>query len=105
MPMGNVGEAPRTRSGRRDGLSFWADRKALDGSNPTSFQTPFRTIKYAVACLNNSAATGDATHTVSAVINGTAVDVYAWMPTSGTDPTLVASTGTENVTVFVVGVY
>ena len=69
---------------------------ALDGSNPTSVAHGLATCVAAFACLAGTAAPGDGTHVLSVAINGANLDVYGWMPTSGTDPTLVASTGTEN---------
>ena len=77
---------------------------ALDGSNPTSVAHGLTTAVAAFACLAASAAPGDATSVVSALINGANIDIYAWMPTSGTDPTLVASTNTENVYWIAIGV-
>lgn len=68
----------------------------LDGTNPTPVVTGLSTVVSIIAGINGTAAPGDATHVLSATTgaSGTA-NVYAWMPTSGTDPTLVASTNTE----------
>lgn len=71
---------------------------ALDGSNPTPVATGLGTVIAFVATLKGTAAPGDSTSVLSANIAGAAgnVDVYAWKNTGGTDPTLVASTGTES---------
>jgi hypothetical protein len=76
---------------------------ALDGSNPTSVAHGLTTCEAAFAQLVGSAAPGDSTMLLTAVINGANIDVYAWKHTDGTDPTLVASTGTETFNWFAVG--
>lgn len=68
---------------------------ALDGSNPTSWATGLTTIIAGGATLKGSAAPGVGTSILTAVINGTSLDVYAWKVTSSIDNTLIASTGTE----------
>ncbi|MGD9879019.1 MAG: hypothetical protein AB7E70_21020 [Hyphomicrobiaceae bacterium] len=68
----------------------------LDGTNPTAVVTGLSSVVSIVAGLNGTAAPADATHVFSAVVGtGGTAHVYGWMPTSGTDPTLVASTNTE----------
>lgn len=70
---------------------------ALDGSNPTTVATGLASVIAFVAQLKGTAAPGDNTSVLTANIgSGGDVDVYAWKNTSGTDPTLVASTGTES---------
>lgn len=69
---------------------------ALDGSNPTTIATGLATVVSFVATLKGTTAPGDNTSVLTVNINGTDVDVYAWKNTGGTDPTLVASTGTES---------
>lgn len=76
---------------------------ALDGSNPTSVAHGLTTCIAAFACLAGTSAPGDATHVLSVAINGANLDVYGWKPTSGTDPTLVASDGTETFHWFAIG--
>lgn len=76
---------------------------ALDGSGATSVAHGLTTAVAAVVSLAASAAPGDATHVVSCLINGANIDIYPWKPTSGSDPTLVASDGTENVYWIAVG--
>lgn len=71
---------------------------SLDGGNPTSFAHGLTTCVAVVVQLVGSAAPGDGTSVLTAVINGANVDVYAWKHTTGGaagNPTLVASTGTE----------
>jgi hypothetical protein len=76
---------------------------ALDGSNPTSVAHGLTTCVAAFAQLVGSDAPGDSTMLLTAVINGANIDVYAWKHTDGTDPTLVASTGTETFSWFAIG--
>jgi hypothetical protein len=69
----------------------------LDGSNPSSFAHGMTTV---VACQLTdvrSTAPGDEVGMLTYVVNGANIDVYAWMNTSGTDPTLVASTDSNDV--------
>jgi hypothetical protein len=68
---------------------------ALDGGNPTPVAHGLTTCVAFVATLKGTAAPGVGTSILTANINGANVDVYAWKVTSNTDPTLVASTGTE----------
>jgi hypothetical protein len=77
---------------------------ALDGSNPTSVTTGLNSISCATANLNQSTAPGDATSTLTCTWSGGTLNIYAWMPVSGTDPTLAASTNTETVSWIAVGV-
>lgn len=68
----------------------------LDASNPTPILHGLKNCTSFVATLKSSAALGDLTHVLTAVISGDTANVYAWAPISGSDPTLVASTGTES---------
>lgn len=70
---------------------------ALDGSNPTPIATGLTTIVAAVVQLRGTAAPGDNTSVLTTDFSGSdgTLNVYAWKNTSGNDPTLVASTGTE----------
>jgi len=58
--------------------------------------TGLTTVVAFVATLKGTAAPGDSTSVLTADISGATVSVYAWKNTSGSDPTLVASTGTES---------
>ncbi len=71
--------------------------QALDGSNPTPVATGLATIVYASVQLRGTAAPGDNTSVLTVDYSGAdgTLNVYAWKNTGGTDPTLVASTGTE----------
>ena len=69
---------------------------ALDGSNPTPVTTGLTTCVAFVAQLKGTSAPGDNTSVLTADISGGDANVYAWKNTSGSDPTLVASTGTES---------
>lgn len=96
---------PGTVAGAASGykLARSAAPVSLDGSNPTSFAHGLTTCVAVVVQLVGSAAPGDSTSVLTAVINGDNIDVYAWKPISGTDPTLVASTGTETFNWIAVG--
>jgi hypothetical protein len=76
---------------------------ALDGSNPTSVAHGLTTCVAAFVQLVGSSAPGDNTSILTCVINGANIDVYGWKNTGGTDPTLVASTGTETFNWFAIG--
>lgn len=70
---------------------------ALDGSNPTPIATGLTTIVAAFVQLRGTAAPADATSVLTVDYTGSdgTLNVYGWKNTGGTDPTLVASTGTE----------
>lgn len=68
---------------------------ALDGSNPTPVATGLTTVTGFSATLKGSVAPGVGTTTLTYTSSGGTVSVYAWKPTSNSDPTLIASTGTE----------
>lgn len=76
----------------------------LDGANPTAIATGLTTVVAFVATLIGTAAPGVGTSVLThgAPVAG-AVNVYAWKPTSNADPTLVASTGTEQFSWIAVG--
>ena len=57
--------------------------------------TGLTTIVAACVQLVGSSAPALGTSVLTALINGTSLDVYAWKPTSAIDCTLIASTGTE----------
>lgn len=69
---------------------------ALDGGNPTSWATGLTTIVSATVTLKGTGAPGVGTSVLTANINGTSLDVYAWKVTATDDCTLIASTGTEH---------
>lgn len=78
---------------------------ALDGSNPTPITTGLSTIVAACVQLRGTAAPGDNTSVLTTDFSGSdgTLNVYAWKNTSGSDPTLVASTGTETFDWFAIG--
>ena len=69
---------------------------ALDGGNPTPVATGLTTVVAFVATLKGTAAPGVGTSVLTYDISGATVNVYAWKPTSSSNPTLIASTGTES---------
>lgn len=72
---------------------------ALDGSNPTPVTTGLTTVVAATLTLEYAVAPGVGTSLVTVASTNYATGalaVYAWKVTSNADPTLVASTGTEN---------
>lgn len=86
--------------------SWYADNEAgapitvsgtatLDGSNPTSVPHGLNTCTAGFVQLIGSAAPGTGTTLLTLTHSGSNLNVYAWKPTSNTDPTLVASAGTE----------
>jgi hypothetical protein len=68
---------------------------ALGGTNPTDVVTGLATVAGFSLALKGSAAPGVGTTTLTYTVSGGTVSVYAWKPTSNSDPTLIASTGTE----------
>jgi predicted RecA/RadA family phage recombinase len=81
----------------RGGPRVVCGEAAFDGSNPTPITTGLTNVVSFVTTLKGSSAPGDNTSVITAVIGAAgAVDVYQWKNTGGTDPTLVASTGTES---------
>lgn len=77
--------------------------QALDGANPTVINTGLKSIKAVSLALKGSAAPGDGTSVLTYDTSGGTLSVYAWKNTGGTDPTLVASTGTETFSAIVIG--
>jgi hypothetical protein len=76
---------------------------ALDGSNPTDITTGLTSIDSAVVTIRGSSAPGDNTSVLTTAVSGGTLSVYAWKNTSGTDPTLVASTSTETIDWIAIG--
>jgi hypothetical protein len=98
--MSQVTLAPESKSSK---LKVVAGEIALDGSNPTPVATGLKTIVSVSLALKGTSAPGDNTSVVTYGISGGTLNLYAWKNTSGSDPTLVASTGTETVSYVVVG--
>ena len=76
---------------------------ALDGSNPTAIVTGLRVIDAVSVILEGSATPGDGASVLTFAVSGGTVNVYAWQNTTGTDPTLVASTDTDNFSFVIIG--
>ena len=74
---------------------------ALDASNPTVVTTSFSVITACVVSMEDDTAPALGTSIVTAVpanvANASTISIYAWLPESSDDTTLVASTGTETV--------
>ena len=87
--------APGSVAGAASGYVLARGEGTLDGTNPTPVASGLTTIISATVTLKGSAAPGVGTSSLTAVISGTNINVYAWKVTSDTDTTLVASTGTE----------
>jgi len=71
---------------------------AFDASNPTPIQTDLRTIHAVMVTQKRTTAPGLNTSIVTydtPAASPGLINFYAWKPTSATDPTLIASTGTE----------
>lgn len=68
---------------------------ALDGSNPTPVASGLPALTACTATIQGTSAPGVGTSVVTVAISGTTLNVYAWKPTSSSDTTLIASTGTE----------
>ena len=81
-----------------------AGEVTLDGSNPTDVTiVGMSAITGVSLALKGTSAPGVGTSVLSYSISGNVLSVYAWKPTSSSDPTLVASTGAEDVGYVVIG--
>ena len=76
---------------------------ALDGLNPSAIETGLRTIVSVALTLRGTPAPGLNTSALTYDLVDSRVDVYAWKATSASNPTLIASTGTETVSYVIVG--
>jgi hypothetical protein len=70
---------------------------ALGGSNPTAIATGLTTITSCTFSIKETIAPGLNTTTVTYGSSAGTANMYAWKPTSVSNPTLIASTGTETV--------
>lgn len=64
----------------------------LDGSNPTPVTTGLTTVVTGLVSMKSTATPGDDPVYFTVDYSGGTLNVYAWKNTTGTDPTLVAST-------------
>ena len=72
---------------------------ALDGANPTSVTTSLSVLAGCTVQRHTSTAVGLGAATFTTLTTAVAgrLDIYAWAPTSASDPTLVASTEVDTV--------
>lgn len=85
------------------GVKLLGGEIALDGSNPTPVVTGLATITGVALALKKNAAPGVGTSVVTYDTTGGTLNIYGWKPTSNSDPTLIASAGTETVGYVVTG--
>ena len=86
----------------RHGLRLIVGTVTLDGGNPTPIQLSglVRSLDMAVVSMDGTAAPAADPSAVTSVINGTAIDVYAWKITGVGDATLIASTNNARLVSF-----
>lgn len=82
--------------GVASGYALARGEDVLDGANPTTVASGLTTIVSVVVALKGTVTPGVGTSVLTAAISGTDINVYAWKPTSASDPTLIASVGTES---------
>lgn len=80
-----------------------AGEVALDGTNPTPIATGLTTVTGVALTLKGTAAPGLSTECLTYDVSGGTVNVYAWKATSVSNPTLIASTGTETIGYVITG--
>lgn len=88
--------------GANSGERFFYGTVALDGTNPTTVTitgvSAEEEIKVALCgLLNTGTPPGDGTCDVACSFSGLTLTIEGYATTSGSDPTLVDSTGTETV--------
>lgn len=88
----------------REGKEIVVGEAALDGSNPTPITHTFRVVKNVQLTLKGTSAPGLSTSVLTYDVSGQTLNVYGWMPTGATNPTLIASTGTETFSYMIVGI-
>jgi len=100
--MAEVVFSPESKSNR---VKVVSGAKALDASNPTAVSVAgkMRSVVSVQLTLLDATAPGVGTSVLTYSVSGTAVSVYAWKPTSSSNPTLIASTGTETFSYTVIG--
>ncbi|HWY14428.1 MAG TPA: hypothetical protein VNX86_04720 [Rhizomicrobium sp.] len=83
--------------GGTKGFNVTRGNTSLAGTNPTTVTTGLTTISSCAVVLNESAigSAGLGTTTLTYTASGGTLSVYAWKPTSVSNPTLIASTGTD----------
>lgn len=74
------------------GVRLAAGSVVLDGANPTTAATGLTTVSSCTLTPITATALGDNLTALSYTATTPTMNIYAWTNTSGTDPTLVAST-------------
>ena len=90
-----AGDVVITLDYRNQGIRFMGGTVTLDGANPTpiDLSSYVSSVLAAVTNMSGSVAPGDDPSLITQqVAAASVINVYAWKNTSGTDPTLVAST-------------
>ncbi len=84
---------------RIDGLRIMGGTVVLDGGNPTDIDLAayMSSILAGVTNMSGSVAPGDDPSLITQTSSTTVLNIYAWKNTTGTDPTLVASTDNARV--------
>lgn len=101
---GAIQDVPLARGGSRRGMGIYLNVGAL-AAGAVAFTVPFKTITGALATILNAAAPGLSTSTLTYSVAGNVVTIKGWMPTSAANPTLIATTGTDTISVLVFGKY
>ncbi len=86
-------------------VEFGTENLVNDSGNPTEVTTNV-SIQGAIVCLKTKTTLADLTHVVTYFVETATpnqLDLYGWMTTSGSDPTLKASTLLEPVSWIVWG--
>ena len=89
-----------TANMRVDGLVFMGGTVVLDGGNPTDIDLSayMSSLLAGVTSMSGSVAPGDDPSLITQQCAAASVlNIYAWKNTTGTDPTLVASTDSARV--------
>lgn len=71
--------------------------QALSGTNPTTVATGLTTITSCQFSVKESSSPGVGTSMVTYTDSGGTLSMYAWKVTSSSNPTLIASTGTDTI--------
>lgn len=78
------------------GVRFTEGVATLGGTNPTFFLHGLTTCQSVSVTQSGVSTPGVGTAVFTTTVSGSYVNVYAWKPTSLSNPTLIASTGTES---------
>ena len=102
MAAGDVVILGSSGRGFRGKRMVWGN-VTLDGANatPVALAAYMSSCTGGVVSIQGSATPGDDPSAVTCLASGTTLNVYAWTNTSGTDPTLVASTDNARLIDFI----